>query len=222
MVGFVVCIPVGPIAILILRRTIADGRLAGFISGLGAAVADALLGVCAVLFLSALTPLLHKYHAIIQIAGGIFIIAMGIFILRTPPKIKEAKRPVHERNLIIAFFSTIVLTMSNPITLTSMTGIAAAAGMGSPDTTRVDATMLVAGIFTASTLWWVFICTCAHWLARKLGHGFLRAINLTAAMLIIVFGAYLILQQGYEKSPIKKRIEQRKAAGALPQPQETP
>ncbi|MDR0901254.1 MAG: LysE family transporter, partial [Opitutaceae bacterium] len=112
MVGVAICIPVGPIAVLILRRTIADGRFAGFISGLGAALADALIGIMAVLFLAALMPSIEQHRGAIQLVGGAFIISMGVFILRTPPKIREPKRPIHERHLLTAFFSTCVLTIS--------------------------------------------------------------------------------------------------------------
>ncbi len=195
MVGFAICIPVGPIAVLILRRTIADGRVSGFISGLGAAVADALIGAMATLFLAALMPAIEEHRGAIQLVGGAFIISMGVFILRTPPKIRETKRPIHERNLLIAFFSTCVLTISNPITILSTTGIVAATGMGGPETTVLHSAMLVLGIFTASTSWWIFICTGAHWFARKLGNGFVRIINLIAAILIIGFGIYLIADQ---------------------------
>lgn len=200
MVGFAICIPVGPIAALILRRTVADGRLSGFVSGLGAAMADALIGVIAVLFLAALMPAIEEHRGTIQLVGGAFIISMGVFILRTPPKIRETKRPLHERNLLVAFFSTCVLTLSNPITILSTTGIVAATGMGGPGTTMLHSAMLVLGVFTASTSWWVFLCAGAHWLARKLGNGFIRAINLIAAILIIGFGVYLIADQISDKT----------------------
>jgi threonine/homoserine/homoserine lactone efflux protein len=211
MVGFAICIPVGPIAVLILRRTVADGRVAGFVSGLGAAMADALIGAFAVLFLAALMPVIEEHRGAIQLVGGAFIISMGVFILRTPPKIRETKRPIHERNLLIAFFSTCVLTISNPITILSTTGIVAATGMSGPETTVLHSAMLVLGIFTASTAWWVFICTCAHWLAQKLGNGFVRTINLIAAVLIIGFGVYLIADQISDKTTGRRLRPKRRA-----------
>ena len=46
-IGFSIAAPVGPIGLLCIRRTLADGRLVGFVSGLGAATADAIYGVVA-------------------------------------------------------------------------------------------------------------------------------------------------------------------------------
>ena len=47
IMGFAIAAPVGPIGVLCIRRTLAHGRLAGLISGLGAASADAVYGAVA-------------------------------------------------------------------------------------------------------------------------------------------------------------------------------
>jgi threonine/homoserine/homoserine lactone efflux protein len=44
LIGFSIAAPVGPIGVLCIRRTLADGRNSGLISGLGAATADAVYG----------------------------------------------------------------------------------------------------------------------------------------------------------------------------------
>lgn len=204
-VGLVVCVAIGPIAILVLRRTIADGRLAGLVSGFGAATADALLGAFAALFLSWLIPILDAHNTAVQFVGGGVVISMGIYLLCTPPRIKEINRPVHERNLFVAYISTSLLTVANPITLFSMTTIIAATGMGGPDTDHTHAALLVAGIFVASMGWWVFLCTCAHTIARLLGHGFLRRLNMIAAIIVIVFGVYMVVNQAQKKLLLLER-----------------
>jgi len=198
-VGLAVCVPVGPIAILIMRRTMVEGKVAGFISGLGAATADAIIGTLGAFFLSLILPILDAHNTAVQFVGGGIVIAMGIFLLSTPPKIKEVNRPLHERNLLMAYFSTCVLTLSNPIPLLSMITLIAATGMGGQDTNYVRAAVLVAGIFAASTAWWIFICTCTDWLARRLGNGFLRVLNLVAAILVIIFGVWMVAHQAQKK-----------------------
>ena len=198
-VGLAVCVPVGPIAILIMRRTMVEGRIAGFVSGLGAATADAIIGTLGAFFLSLVLPILDAHNTAVQFVGGGIVIAMGIFLISTPPKIKELNRPLHERNLVVAYFSTCALTLSNPIPLLSMVTLIAATGMGGRDTNYIRAAVLVAGIYTASTAWWIFICTCADWLARKLGNGFLRVLNLVAAIVVIIFGVGMVVHQAQKK-----------------------
>jgi arginine exporter protein ArgO len=124
---------------------------------------------------------------------------MGVFLLCTPPKVKEVNRPLHERNLLIAYLSTCFLTLWNPITILSMTLLIVPTGMGGRDTNYARAALLVAGIFAASTVWWIFICTCSHWLARKLGNGFVRMLNLIAAIFVITLGVWLVVHQARKK-----------------------
>ncbi|MEM8536119.1 MAG: LysE family translocator, partial [Chloroflexota bacterium] len=47
IIGFLIAAPVGPIGVLCIRRTLTDGQIAGLISGLGAATADAVYGCIA-------------------------------------------------------------------------------------------------------------------------------------------------------------------------------
>jgi threonine/homoserine/homoserine lactone efflux protein len=54
-IGFAIAAPVGAIGLLCIRRTLADGRLVGFVSGLGAATADAVYGAIAALGLTAVS-----------------------------------------------------------------------------------------------------------------------------------------------------------------------
>ena len=44
-IGFAIAAPVGPIGVLCIRRTLAEGRTSGFVSGLGAASADVIYGL---------------------------------------------------------------------------------------------------------------------------------------------------------------------------------
>ena len=60
VIGFSIAAPVGPIGVLCIRRTIAQGRTAGIISGLGAATADAIYGCIAALGLTFISSLLIR------------------------------------------------------------------------------------------------------------------------------------------------------------------
>ena len=46
-IGFALAVPIGPIGIMCIRKTITEGRLRGFIIGLGAATADLIYGTIA-------------------------------------------------------------------------------------------------------------------------------------------------------------------------------
>ena len=189
IIGFSVAAPVGPIALLILRRTLNEGRLAGVVSGLGAATADLLCGLVAAFGLTAITVMIETHHNALQLVGGIFMVVLGLVTFRAKDP-AAAKRPLHERNLFLAWLYTFLLTLSNPLTLLGLVGVVAAAGVGGPGHTIRETTVLGGGIFLGSALWWMILCSIAGWLGRKLGNHTLHALNMLAGVLILGFGLW--------------------------------
>lgn len=192
VIGFAVAAPVGPIAILILRRSLTDGRLAAFVSGLGAAAADALCGVVAALALAAVKSFLEAHSPMLHLVGGGVTVLLGVHTLYSTPPARPANRPLHERSLIVAFVSTCLLTLANPLTLFGMVFVVAATGVNSGAAAHsvAETTALVTGIFLGSTMWWLILTTCAAWLGQHLGPRLMRSINIVAALLIIGFGLW--------------------------------
>jgi len=190
IIGFSVAAPVGPIALLIMRRSLNEGRLSGFVSGLGAATADLLCGVTAALGVSALTSLVASHHASMQLVGGLFMIWLGVHAFRAKDPTTATKRPLHERNLFLAYIFTFLLTLANPLTLIGMTGVVAAFGVGGSAYSRLDTVLLGVGIFLGSATWWLALSNLSGWLGRKLGHSVLHVINMVAGALIVGFGVW--------------------------------
>jgi threonine/homoserine/homoserine lactone efflux protein len=190
IIGFSVAAPVGPIALLIMRRSLNEGRLAGFISGLGAATADLVCGLTAALGLSAITTLINSHRTSLQLVGGIFMIWLGVHAFRAKDPASAAQRPLHERNLFLAYVFTFLLTMANPLTLLGMVGVVAAAGVGGPTYSHADTVVLGGGVFLGSAAWWLLLSNLAGWLGKKLGHHVLHVINMIAGALIVGFGAW--------------------------------
>src|SRR5437868_1618115 len=118
VIGFSIAAPVGPIGLLCIRRSVAHGRAAGFVSGLGAATADALYGVVAALGLTAVTTALLAHRAWLQLGGGIFLVGLGIATFRSRPP-TSAAREAETARLPAAYASTLALTLTNPMTILS-------------------------------------------------------------------------------------------------------
>src|SRR5512146_198048 len=83
--GFSIAAPVGPIGVLCIRRTLADGRLVGFVSGLGAATADMLYGAVAAFGLTAVTAVLTGQRVWLGLIGGAFLLYLGLRTATRPP-----------------------------------------------------------------------------------------------------------------------------------------
>lgn len=191
VMGFCIAAPVGPIGLLCIRRSITDGRLAGFVSGLGAATADTIYGLIAALGLTAVTDFLLDHRTALQAFGGAFLVYIGITLLRAKTPANPAA-PVHARNLPAAYASTLLLTLANPATILAFIGIFAGLGVGVNTSGLAPAALLVAGVFTGSAVWWLMLSTGSHFLGNKVGVHRLHVINLISGSLIIAFGLWQI------------------------------
>lgn len=196
VIGFSIAIPVGPIGLLCLRRSLNEGRLAGLVSGLGAATADALYGLVAALGLTAITDALLAHRTALQLGGGLFLLYLGITTLRARPPAPTAATPTPTRttSLHSAYLSTLALTITNPMTILSFLGIFAGLGFTGANHGVWSACWLVLGVFLGSGIWWLLLSTAASWLGSRLQHGGLRLLNIFSGLIIVAFGLWQLGQ----------------------------
>jgi threonine/homoserine/homoserine lactone efflux protein len=143
-IGIVIALPAGPVGVLCVRRCLFEGPLFGFVSGLGAAVADATFGAIAALGLTFLRDWLLSYEDWFGLAGGVFLLGFGIkalFLYRA-----RAPEPLAGEALFGTFASSYVLTIANPITLLSFAAIFAKVGADAA-TGLGGVSVLVGGVF---------------------------------------------------------------------------
>lgn len=191
IIGFSIAAPVGPIGLLCIRRSMANGRLAGFISGLGAATADAIYGIVAALGLTAIASVLVAHRQSLQLGGGIFLVYLGVSTLRARPALQAAPtKPARTR--LADYASVFALTLTNPMTILAFLGIFAGVGLD-PRTGGLGAATLVLGVFLGSAAWWLVLSAFAGWLGTRLRHGGLRAINVLSGSIVIGFGLWQLL-----------------------------
>jgi threonine/homoserine/homoserine lactone efflux protein len=185
VIGLAVAAPVGPIGVLCIRRTLAYGRASGFVSGLGAATADAAYGSVAALGLTFVTSLLVDAEAWLRLGGGVFLVFLGVKTFLSRP----AERPAAagRGGLPGAYASTLALTLANPSTILSFAAIFASLGAGSADGSST-ALLLVPGVFLGSTLWWFVLSGATSLLRAKLPAGALRWVNRLSGAVLAGFG----------------------------------
>ena len=195
IIGFAIAAPAGPVGVLCAERTLSHGRIAGLVSGLGAAVADSIFGLIAAFGLSIVADFLFANQVWIRGGGGAVLIALGCKLLFfAPNRIEGPAQPdVHLGN----FASTFVLTLTNPITILSFAGIFAAFGVMKAVVTAIDAWVLVAGVFAGSWIWWLIIAGGVgffrHWIST---HG-LRWVRRSSGVVIVAFGIYAVLSLSF-------------------------
>ena len=186
VIGLAIAAPVGPIGVLCIRRTLAEGRLWGLVSGLGAATADAAYGAVAALGLTVVSGLLLGGEFWLRLVGGFFLLFLGARTFLS--KLSESPASAGGRGLLGAYASTLLLTLTNPTTILSFAAIFAGLGAGAADGDVLSAMTLVCGVFLGSALWWVFLSTATGLFRSRLSTGGLRWVNRVSGVIIAAFG----------------------------------
>lgn len=190
-VGFSIAAPVGPIGALTIRRTLTQGRLIGFLTGLGAATADAAYGAIAAFGLTLVTDTLLTHQLWLRLGGGLFLLYLGIQTWRANPA--PVSQSVAASGLLAAYASTFLLTLANPTTILSF--VAIFAGLGPAAGTSGDYTLaglFVLGVFLGSALWWLLLSTGVGLLRRRIDQAGLRWVNRISGALITAFGVFAL------------------------------
>lgn len=185
-IGFAIAAPVGAIGLLCIRRTLADGRLVGFVSGLGAATADAFYGAVAALGLTAISSAIIAQQSTVRLVGGLFLCYLGLRTALNQPALDA--NPGAARGLPAAFGSTLALTLTNPTTILSFAAVFAGLGLGTTATDRGSAILMVAGVFCGSALWWLLLSGTVGFFRRALTPARLRWVNRLSGALLVGFG----------------------------------
>ncbi len=188
-IGLAVAIPVGPIALLCMRRTLERGFFAGFATGLGAAFADLLYAAIAAFGIAAIENVLAEYRTPLSFVGGLFLLALA---WRTGFHRSSAVRELRDgaRGIPSALISGFVLTATNPLTVLGFVAIFAGFGVGRGLTDTGRAVLLIAGVLTGSALWWMALTGVIARIRHLFSERTLTGLNLAAAALIAAFGAY--------------------------------
>ena len=193
VIGFSIAAPVGPIGVLCIRRTLAEGRTVGLVSGLGAATADAFYGCVAGFGLTFISDLLISQKVWLRLVGGAFLIYLGIRTLLSRPAGQAAS--VKDNGLLGAYGSTLFLTVTNPITILFFAGVMAGLGVGSTTSDYLSAGVLVLGVFIGSASWWLILSGSVSLFRSRFDDRVLTWINRVSGIIIAAFGVAALLSQ---------------------------
>lgn len=193
LIGLSIAATVGPMCFLCIQRTLQRGQLYGFVSGLGIATADGVYGSVAAFGLTLISNFLINEQTWIRLLGGLFLIYLGIKTIITKPAERAATTKARANGYFGAYASTLILTLTNPLTILSFAAIFAGIGVGGANKSVVSATAVVLGVFTGSTLWWIILTTAINLLRKKFTYQWLLWINRASGAIITAFGVVALL-----------------------------
>ena len=201
LVGFLASVPLGPIGVICIQRTLSGTYKSGFASGLGAATADTIFVSLAVFSLSFLTDFMELHKHWFTAIGGLLVIALGFSIFY-----KRVKRPSQRRqtksSLLSDYLSILLLTLTNPAYILVFITLFAALGISSEGHSTLTNLGLLVGVLCGAACWWFTLTYAVSKLRRKFRLRHLWWINKITGVVIILFGILLVLSLVVNLGPV--------------------
>jgi threonine/homoserine/homoserine lactone efflux protein len=195
-VGFFAALPIGPVNLLVIRRTLAYGTIFGFTAGLGAAAADGIFAAVISFGLAWLQDLIAGQRIWLQLIGGALLIIFGYRAFMTKPHFRDAgginTRLAGRSSLVSSIASTFALAITNPGTVFGFTtAFSAVSGFTGPFV-GIDPLFVVAGVTGGSALWWLTLSTLIGRLHHSISDHTMEIINRASGVVIAGLGVVVL------------------------------
>jgi threonine/homoserine/homoserine lactone efflux protein len=165
--------------------------VSGLVTGLGAAVADAIYASIAAYGVTIISATLARYTSVLELVGGTLLLLLGAHAIYRH-KVVEPKDSKAPKNHLEAFVSTLFLTLTNPATIIGFAALFSAMGLKDEEGSRHGAMLLVSGVFAGSALWWLILSTAMHFVRHLLPESGQRWINLLSGSVLVLLGVCVI------------------------------
>ena len=192
IIGLLVSIPLGPVGVLCIQRTLNKGRMAGLVSGLGAAAADTIFAIIAGFGLTIIINFIEEKHVYFQIIGGLFVLYIGLRIFYTNP-VKQLKlQRLKKTQLSQDFMSVFLLTLSNPMAVFLFMAIMASIKVANNNLSIVEIALLTGGIASGAVFWWFLLSSVANRFRSRIRLRSIWWLNKITGSVIFIFGLIVL------------------------------
>jgi threonine/homoserine/homoserine lactone efflux protein len=193
VIGLIASIPLGPMGVLCIQRTLSKNHSSGFVSGLGAATADMVFASMALFSLGVVLSFIESHLTIIKAVGGICIIMVGINIFFTNPVIQIRRNRAGKSNLWQDYISMLLLTIANPAYILIFVALFAALGLNGPGLGFAHSLLLIAGVLGGAALWWFALTAVVSMLRRRFRPRMLLWMNRISGGVIVGLGVAALM-----------------------------
>lgn len=194
IVGLLASIPLGPIGVICIQRTVNKGRLSGFLSGVGAATADTIFAAIAGFSLTFVIAYIFENQVYFQAIGGLVIILLGVKIFFTNPIKQIRKHKRKKNNLVEDYFSILAVTLTNPLAISLFIALFASMGVVSEDGNLLEALISTGGVFVGATIWWYILTGLVNIFRSRFRLKQLWWINKISGSAILLLGVAAIVR----------------------------
>ena len=162
LVGICASAPLGPIAILVIQKSLSKGRKSGFVSGLGATVSDTCYATIAIFALAFAQRFIDEHQSFLLIAGGIILVLVGASMALSNPYKKKRRREAMTASPK-DFGQAVAMAFTNPGAIFVMFALFAFFGLAKDEPHTWKVAPLILSVSAGSVTYWFFM----SWLISK-------------------------------------------------------
>jgi len=193
LVGIAVSIPLGPIGVMIVQRTLTRGNWAGFFSGVGAAISDLIYALIAGYGFSLIITFIDSHRLTLQVSGGAVLMAFGVYTFLQNP-IKQIRSPrKRNSNYWQDVVSTFALTITNPLAVFTFIVIFTSFDVFVEAQSQNLIYVVLIGVFIGALLWWLHLTLLVGLFRRFINIRRLWWINKISGVTIAVIALGIVL-----------------------------
>lgn len=189
LIGLCVSVPVGPLGVLCIQRTVTRGRGHGIVTGLGATTSDLAYALLVGFSMGFIIEFIEAHQLVIQVIGSIIIGGFGLHIYTKDPlkQLEHKKRPHSKGDLFSDYITAFGLCFSNPMIIFLFIGLFARFNIVNPDA-PIQTIVGMASILVGATLWWLTLTMLVNLISTKLfkEKGLSILNKITGAVLIVL------------------------------------
>ncbi|MDQ4069239.1 MAG: LysE family translocator [Actinomycetota bacterium] len=190
LTGLSIAAPLGPNGALCIRRSLAAGRRAGFVTGLGAATAHAIFVAIAITGMGVSTALVGRAD-LVQCVAGLVLVGLGLRTLRLDWALSVDPAAPSDATTVRAYLSTLTLALANPLTIAALSALLG--GLGTPTRGALATALVIAGVFTGSAAWWLALSTAVAAVRTRIRARHLMWANRGTGASLAAFGVWVVL-----------------------------
>lgn len=195
IIGLSISVPLGPIGMLCIQRSLNRGQKYGLVTGLGATTSDLLYTIVTLFFLSFVVDFIDAHKFVIQLIGASLVIVFGIWIFRTNPVTQpRAQDQKVEHSLFEDFITSFFLTLSNPLILFVLIALFAHFTFITRQTKLFEIIIGLVSIVLGAGAWWFLLTYFASHFRNRINVRELKLVNKITGGFIILLGIFGIIK----------------------------
>lgn len=188
IIGLFISVPLGPIGMLCVQRTLNRGRIYGIFTGLGATTSDLIYTIITLYSLSFVLDIIELYRFSIQLIGSLVVGGFGYYIFKSHPANQPKPNENNKQSIFGDYITSFILTLSNPLVLFVLIALFARFEFITSKTTLGLSIIGITSILGGALLWWSTLAFLISSLKNKLNMTGLKIINQITGSIIILIG----------------------------------